>query len=527
MLALVSGVSLGLTVSSSCPFVPRADLPATISVTAHHARSSSLGRLVMVQDAPTVLPEPEAGANKVAKLSPAAVVNRSILRAKVSEEILSIDVDQLSAVNVATALHRLAVINKTNRAGRDSLLRDARFQALIDAVVDNSAKLSPRSVSDVLWSCATLQHWPAVVLKPLLTAVAELLAATEALSDKAATSEAAGEEVVEPEVGEYMAKFEEATLRAQDAEVAPADGAPRAFEPQHLSTMVWALARLECKPTRLLERIEALAAGMTAGLNMQNCANLLWGFAKLNYVPVTLLPALADAMLERKATLIDGAKPVEVSDTAFALGILAHDRRAFADALGGSAEMRAAKPLLLALAERASPDGVLGAFSSRQVVVLIWAFARLKLTDELPAGRLDEWVSAVRVAHEATPLLARDARNLERSLEALGLDATWIKRSEMLNVWKELAAGRGGPGREFTDAELRNAFDVIDTDKSGDIDVSELTEALRAINPDADDATIDGMIALGDVDGDKEISFYEFKKILTSPAVTKEGAAAP
>ena len=428
MLALVSGVSLGLTVSSSCPFVPRADLPATTSVTAHHARSSSLGRLVMVQDAPTVLPEPEAGANKVAKLSPAAVVNRNILRAKVSEEILSIDVDQLSAVNVATALHRLAVINKTNRAGRDSLLRDARFQALIDAVVDNSAKLSPRSVSDVLWSCATLQHWPAVVLKPLLTAVAELLAATEALSDKAATSEAAGEEVVEPEVGEYMAKFEEATLRAQDAEVAPADGAPRAFEPQHLSTMVWALARLECKPTRLLERIEALAAGMTAGLNMQNCANLLWGFAKLNYAPAALLPPLSATMLERRETLIAQAKPVEVSDMAFALGILAHDRRAFADALGGSAEARAAEPLLLALAERASPDGALASFSSRQVVVLIWAFARLKLTDELrrAAGRVgvggarrargDAAARARRAQPRALPRGTRPRRHLDQAL---------------------------------------------------------------------------------------------------------------
>ena len=77
------------------------------------------------------------------------------------------------------------------------------------------------------------------------------------------------------------------------------------------------------------------------------------------------------------------------------------------------------------------------------------------------------------------------------------------------------------------DAELKAAFDVIDTDQSGDIDVSELTSALRGINPDADDATIDGMIALGDVDGDKEISFYEFKKILTSPAVAKEQQGAP
>merc|ERR1719424_2286294 len=34
--------------------------------------------------------------------------------------------DELSAVNVATALHRLAAVNKRRRAGRDALLRDKR-----------------------------------------------------------------------------------------------------------------------------------------------------------------------------------------------------------------------------------------------------------------------------------------------------------------------------------------------------------------------------------------------------------------
>ena len=69
----------------------------------------------------------------------------------------------------------------------------------------------------------------------------------------------------------------------------------------------------------------------------------------------------------------------------------------------------------------------------------------------------------------------------------------------------------------FTDAELRTAFDAIDTDQSGDIDLSELTVALKAINPDADEETLAKMIAIGDVDGDKEVSFYEFKKLITKP----------
>ena len=84
-------------------------------------------------------------------------------------------------------------------------------------------------------------------------------------------------------------------------------------------------------------------------------------------------------------------------------------------------------PLLPSLASRAAPDAALPDFSSRQAVTLLWSFTRLKMTAILPTGRLDEWISAVRVAHEATPLLAADARNLERCLEALGMDSSWVQ----------------------------------------------------------------------------------------------------
>merc|ERR1712070_960557 len=116
-----------------------------------------------------------------------------------------------------------------------------------------------------------------------------------------------------------------------------------------------------------------------------------------------------------------------------------------------------------------------------------------------------------------TPLLAQDARNLERSLQALNIDAAWISRSAILNAWKDRAdgGGAGGPLRSYSEAELRTAFDAIDTDSSGDIDLEELRVAITAIYPEAGDEVVQTMIELGDVDGDKEVSFYEFKKIIT------------
>jgi hypothetical protein len=44
---------------------------------------------------------------------------------------------------------------------------------------------------------------------------------------------------------------------------------------------------------------------------------------------------------------------------------------------------------------------------------------------------------------------------------------------------------------------------------SGDIDLEELRAAIRMINPEVDEDELQRMIALGDVDGDKEVSNHD------------------
>ena len=46
------------------------------------------------------------------------------------------------------------------------MLRDVRFVRLIDALAEQSTELGARSVADVLWSLATLQHCEALGLDP-------------------------------------------------------------------------------------------------------------------------------------------------------------------------------------------------------------------------------------------------------------------------------------------------------------------------------------------------------------------------
>ena len=92
------------------------------------------------------------------------------------------------------------------------------------------------------------------------------------------------------------------------------------FEVQHLATLVWALAKLETKPVRLLEKIEAQVAPRLGELDMQNQGNLLWGCATLKYEPTKVLPELTHAL---QPAMLLAAQPVEISNVAYALSELA------------------------------------------------------------------------------------------------------------------------------------------------------------------------------------------------------------
>jgi hypothetical protein len=337
--------------------------------------------------------------------SNAAALNSKLVKSEDAETILSLvskNAKQLNPVNAATALHRIASHLKKARATRDRVLRDARFLALLDAAADRAASCNPRSVSDMLWAFATLQHWPPSMLKPLLTRVAFHLEAN-------------------------------------------------AFEAQHLALIVWAFAVLELKPTVLLARIEEVQrapAPLTGGcgggaftfsertcpdahrpppsplpsplrvreqcaisqlksFNGQNCANLLWGFAKLNYKPEKLLPQITAKMAESR--FLERMKPVEIADASFALAVL------------GSKEHQG--DLMAQFARRATPDDLLGSFSSRQLVTLTWAYARMALK---PAP-LEMWVERIREQHERQPLLAQDQRNMKAALARLEIDTEWLQ----------------------------------------------------------------------------------------------------
>ncbi|KAL4237341.1 hypothetical protein ACF0H5_002059 [Mactra antiquata] len=64
--------------------------------------------------------------------------------------------------------------------------------------------------------------------------------------------------------------------------------------------------------------------------------------------------------------------------------------------------------------------------------------------------------------------------------------------------------------------ELLEAFQVFDTDGNGSICAAELRHVMASLGENLTDDQIDEMIQEADIDGDRQINFEEFKKMMTS-----------
>jgi len=70
----------------------------------------------------------------------------------------------------------------------------------------------------------------------------------------------------------------------------------------------------------------------------------------------------------------------------------------------------------------------------------------------------------------------------------------------------------GLSGKEFS-SKLKEIYDILDTDKSGKIDRSEIKDAFWKMGKDVSDETLDDFIEQTDVDGDEEIDLEEFEHL--------------
>jgi len=72
-------------------------------------------------------------------------------------------------------------------------------------------------------------------------------------------------------------------------------------------------------------------------------------------------------------------------------------------------------------------------------------------------------------------------------------------------------------GRPYTDEEIKVAFDTFDLDKNRFVGASEIRHVLSLIGEVATDEEIDEMVRMCDADGDGQVTFDEFRKMIIQP----------
>ena len=98
-------------------------------------------------------------------------------------------------------------------------------------------------------------------------------------------------------------------------------------------------------------------------------------------------------------------------------------------------------------------------------------------------------------------------------------------------VTKTVSSGKGGFDTKNYEKngltedevlEIREAFDLFDTDHSGEIDVGELKQALMNLGIDTKNQTLQNMLADIDKNGNANIDFDEFIDMMTAKMSDKD-----
>ena len=76
--------------------------------------------------------------------------------------------------------------------------------------------------------------------------------------------------------------------------------------------------------------------------------------------------------------------------------------------------------------------------------------------------------------------------------------------------------GGGGGGLALSNEEMKEAFREFDLDKNGYVGAAEIAHILQSMGEKATDDEVDEMILMADLDGDGQVSFEEFFKLISS-----------
>ncbi|OEL30791.1 Calmodulin-like protein 5 [Dichanthelium oligosanthes] len=106
---------------------------------------------------------------------------------------------------------------------------------------------------------------------------------------------------------------------------------------------------------------------------------------------------------------------------------------------------------------------------------------------------------------------AEELREMIRDADADGNGT--IDFAEFLGLMARKTAGAGGDGAD-PDEELREAFKVFDKDQNGYISATELRHVMINLGEKLTDEEVEQMIREADLDGDGQVNYDEFVRMM-------------
>jgi hypothetical protein len=109
---------------------------------------------------------------------------------------------------------------------------------------------------------------------------------------------------------------------------------------------------------------------------------------------------------------------------------------------------------------------------------------------------------------------------------ATSINLVRARPCKFLNVSVTWIPGRSAGGQDFTEKDIKLAFQQFDVDNNGFLGASDISHIFMAIGEDLDDDMIDELIREADKDGDGQIAFAEFHRLVKELEKESLGGAA-
>lgn len=214
---------------------------------------------------------------------------------------------QMNLVNLSTAIHRVAKIVGSDPWLQGQVRQNSSLETLLNSVctalnVVEATEVQPQSVSNVVWSLATLR----IVHRPLLQVIS-LVCVSNMAQFKSFELSTTLWALAKLGSLEDSAPVDKAVFYAAATHI---HNNVNDFGFRCLATTAWAFATAKQRHARLFRSMAAAMLPAAAGANCQEMANTAWAFGTADFHDDALFQELAEQAIHR----LEEFKPQEISN---------------------------------------------------------------------------------------------------------------------------------------------------------------------------------------------------------------------